>query len=62
MSWSPYKLCQNEKIWINHSIIKKNDIGLLPKLSQKGKDGLKSSSYIKWHRTMSNEKDKSKSF
>ena len=41
---------------------KKNDIGLLPKLSQKGKHGLKSSSYIKWHRIMSNEKDKSKSF
>ena len=41
---------------------KKNGIGLLPKLSQKGKDGLKSSSYIKWHRIMSNGKDKSKSF
>ena len=62
MIWWPYKLCQNEKTWINYSIIKKYDIGLLPKLSQKGKDGLKSSSYIKWHRIMSNKKDKSKSF
>ena len=47
MSCSPYKLCQKEKRIDKSFYYKKNNIGLLPKLIQKGKYGLKSSSYIK---------------